>query len=103
MGVDLIGWRDCELQKPLAPAGFLQKLKMRAYLRVVEQQVPPEQRDTVTITVVVNDQERDLTGKEIREQAEEFQRGIPACAERTLSAGKPRGCYDCVPYPVDER
>jgi hypothetical protein len=103
MGVDLIGWRDCGLQEPLAPTGFLQKLKMRAYLRVVEQQVPPDQRDTVKLTIVVNDRERELTGKEIREQAEAFQRGIPECATCPLAGGKQLGCYHYVTYPVDER
>ncbi len=103
MGADLIGWRDCDLQKPLGASGFLQKLKMKSYLRVIESQVPPGQREDVTITVVVNDSQRDLTYREIRDQAETFQAGIPACATCPLAGGEQLGCYHYVTYPVDAR
>lgn len=103
MGADLIGWRDCELQKPLGQSGFLQKLKMKSYLRVIESQVPPEAREKVAITVVVNDRQRELTYPEIRDQAETFQRGIPACATCPLAGGEQLGCYHYVTYPVDAR
>jgi hypothetical protein len=103
MGADLIGWRDCDLQRPLRPEGFLQKLKMKAYLHVVESRVPAGQRDGVEVTVVVNGNERNLTYREIREQAETFQRGIPECASCPLSGGQQLGCYRYVTYPVDAR
>jgi hypothetical protein len=103
MGADLIGWRDCELQKPLGQSGFLQKLKMKSYLRVIESQVPPEARENVAVTVIVNDHQRELTYPQIREQAETFQRGIPACASCPLSGGEQLGCYHYVTYPVDAR
>jgi hypothetical protein len=103
MGADLIGWRNCELQQPLGEAGFLQKLKMKSYLRVIEAQVPEGARESVAITVVVNDAQRELTYPEIREQAETFQRGIPACATCPLSGGEQLGCYHYVTYPVDAR
>src|SRR6478609_3471683 len=100
MGADLIGWRDCELQRPLGPQGFLGKLKMKTYLRVIEQQVPPDKREAVKITVVVNDRQRELSYPEIREQAEAFQRGIPECARCPLASGQQLGCYHYVTYPV---
>ena len=103
MGADLIGWRDCDLQKPLGQSGFLQKLKMKSYLRVIESQVPPEAREQVAVTVVVNDRQRELTYPEIREAAETFRRGIPACASCPLSGGEQLGCYHYVTYPVDAR
>ena len=103
MGADLIGWRDCELQKPLGESGFLQKLKMKSYLRVIEAQVPEEARENVAVTVVVNDTQRELTYPQIREQAETFQRGIPACATCPLSGGEQLGCYHFVTYPIDAR
>jgi hypothetical protein len=103
MGADLIGWRDCELQKPLGPSGFLQKLKMKAYLRAVESQVPEGQREAVKVTIVVNDREREMSYPEIRAQAEGFQRGIPECASCPLSGGKQLGCYHYVTYPLDAR
>ena len=102
MGADLIGWRDCELQRSLGPRGFLGKLKMKSYLRVIEAQVPEPQRESVEVTVVVNDRERALTYREIRDEAATFQHGIPACAQCPLSAGQPLGCYHFVTYPVDE-
>ena len=103
MGADLIGWRDCDLQKPLGPNGFLQKLKMKSYLRVIETQVPPAQRPGMTITVVVNDQQRELSYEEIRDAAQQFQAGIPACATCPLSGGEQLGCYHFVTYPLDAR
>jgi hypothetical protein len=101
MGADLIGWRNCELQRPLGPAGFLQKLKMQAYLRAIESQVPEGKRDGIKVNVVVNDRERQLTYPEIREAAETFQRGIPECASCPLSSGNQLGCYHYITYPVD--
>jgi hypothetical protein len=102
MGADLIGWRNCELQKPLGAAGFHGKLKMKAYLRVIESQVPEDKRADVSVTIVVNDRERELSYGEIREQAETFQRGIPACATCPLAGGEQLGCYKYVTYPLDE-
>lgn len=103
MGCDLIGWRDCELQRPLGDAGFLQKLKMVSYLRVIEAQVPAAQRDQVKIAVIVNDTQRQLAYPEIRAEAERFQEGIPGCATCPLAEGRQLGCYHYVTYPVDER
>jgi hypothetical protein len=103
MGADLIGWRDCELQRPLGPEGFLQKLKMRAYMRAVESQVPEGRRETVKVVVVVDDRKRELTYAEIRAQAEGFERGIPGCASCPLSQGRSLGCYHFITYPLDAR
>ena len=101
MGADLIGWRNCELQQPLGESGFLQKLKMKSYLRVIS--IPEGARENVAITVIVNDTQRELTYPQIREQAETFQRGIPACATCPLAGGEQLGCYHYVTYPVDAR
>jgi hypothetical protein len=101
MGADVIGWRDCPLQKPLGTAGFLGKLKMTAYLRAIEAQVPADERAGVQVTVVVNDRQRSLSYEDIREQAETFQAGIPDCATCPLAAGRQLGCYHFVTYPVD--
>lgn len=103
MGADVIGWRGCPLQQPLGPQGFLGKLKMKAYLRAIESQVPPEARENVKVTVVVNDTERELTYKEILGQAQQFQAGIPECQSCPLSGGNQLGCYHFVTYPVDAR
>ncbi len=103
MGADLIGWRNCELQQSLGQRGFLENLKMKAYKRAVESQVPEAQRARVKVAVVTNGVERELTYTEICEKADTFERGIPACATCPLSAGKPLGCYHYVTYPVDAR
>ncbi|HEY4178071.1 MAG TPA: hypothetical protein VGM90_14590 [Kofleriaceae bacterium] len=101
MGADIIGWRECPLQRSLGQKGFLGKLKMRAYMAAVESQVPEGERENVAVTVVVNDTERDLTYREIRAEAEQFQAGIPECASCPLSGGRQLGCYKFVKYPVD--
>jgi len=103
MGADLIGWRNCDLQKPLGVRGFLQKLKMKSYLAAIESQVPEGQRDNVEVTILVNDTQRQLKYTEIRDQAEAFKRGIPECATCPLSGGAQLGCYQFVRYPVDAR
>jgi hypothetical protein len=103
MGADIIGWRNCALQKQLGQDGFLGKLKMRAYQRVIEQQVPPEARDKVQVRVKVTGRpDRDLGYAEIRAAADEFARGIPECETCIISRGKPLGCYQYVTYPIDE-
>jgi hypothetical protein len=91
------------LQQPLGPQGFLGKLKMKAYLRAIESQVPEGARDDVKVTVVVNDSQRELTYKEILAQAQQFQAGIPECASCPLSGGDQLGCYHFITYPVDAR
>lgn len=105
MGADLIGWRGCELQRGLGPQGFLGKLKMKSYLTVIEERVPPAARATVKVQVVVHRPEgpvqRALGYDEIREEAATFQRGVPACASCPLAGGAPVGCYRYVTYPID--
>jgi hypothetical protein len=105
MGADLIGWRECPLQMRLGPQGFLSKLKLRAYKELIEQMVPPADRESQEITVVINGpdgpREKSLTYAQIREESTEFLRGIPDCASCALSGGKPLGCYHFVVYPVD--
>lgn len=106
MGADLIGWRDCELQRGVGgPDGFLGKLKMRSYQSAIESQVPPEARETVRVQVIVNRPEgpvqRALSYPEIRAEVASFAAGIPACASCPLSGGAPLGCYRYVTYPVD--
>lgn len=103
MGADLIGWRNCELQQSLGQRGFLENLKMKAYKRAVEAQVPEGQRAQVQVTVVTNGEERELTYEQICAKANTFEAGIPACADCPLSAGKQLGCYHYVTYPVDAR
>ncbi len=104
MGADLIGWRNCQLQRTLGPQGFLQRLKMRAYRSVLEAQVPPEQLEETSVAVIVNGERRDLTYREIRRLAEEMAAGSPECCSCPLTVeGQPLGCYHFVTYPVDVR
>lgn len=103
MGADLIGWRNCELQQSLGQRGFLENLKMKAYKRAVESQVPEAQRAKVKVAVITNGVERELSYPEICAKADTFERGVPECATCPLSSGKPLGCYYYVTYPVDAR
>jgi hypothetical protein len=106
MGADLIGWRECELQRGLQPAGFLGKLKMQSYRRMIETQVPPEARASVKVTVQVHRPEgpveRPLSYGEIVAEAEALAAGSPECPSCPVGGGAPLGCYRYVVYPVDE-
>jgi hypothetical protein len=102
MGADFIGWRDCRLQAGLGPEGFLGKLKLRSYQDVIEERVPEDRWETVSVVVRVTGRpERQLTYGEICKEIEAFGQGIPECATCPLAGGKPLGCYRYVTYPVD--
>lgn len=102
MGADYIGWRGCALQESLGSDGFLGKLKLRAYKKVLEEQVPPERRDLVKVTVAVTGRgERAIDYPTIVRELGEFERGIPECADCPLAGGSPIGCYRYVSYPID--
>lgn len=102
MGADYVGFRSCTLQQSLGDAGFLGKLKLRAYKSAIEAQVPPEKRSVVKIQVQVTGGEtRELDYAGICRDLETFQAGSPECASCPLSGGNPVGCYRYVGYPVD--
>jgi hypothetical protein len=106
MGADFIGWRGCSLQDEVRPEGFLAKLKLRSYRRVLEEQVPDDQRADVKLQLVVDrgdgPEERTLTYAGIVEELGVFEAGTDECAECPLSGGgNPVGCYRYVGYPVD--
>lgn len=106
MGADYIGWRNCSLQADLQAAGFLGKLKLRSYRRVLEQQVPDDRREAVELQLVVDrgtgPEERTLTYAGIIDELGAFEAGTDECASCPLSGGgKPVGCYRYVGYPVD--
>jgi hypothetical protein len=102
MGADLIGWRNCSLQRELEPGGFLGKLKLRSYQQLIEDRVPPDKRAGIEIEVqVIGRGAKALTYEQIREGAEGFRRGSPECAQCPLAGGAPLGCYKYVTYPVD--
>ena len=106
MGADFIGWRRCSLQEELRPQGFLAKLKLRAYRRVLEERVPVDQREAVQLQVVIDrgdgPTERTIGYPDIVAELGVFEAGIEQCATCPLSGGgKPVGCFRYVGYPVD--
>ncbi len=102
MGADYLGWRSCSLQAPLGKAGFLQKLKLRAYRRVIENKVEAAKRDSIRVRVdIVGRGAVDLTYPGILEQLGSFEQGVPECATCPLGNGGPLECYRYVSYPVD--
>ncbi len=102
MGADFIGWRNCPLQAELGPAGFLGKLKLRAYKAVIEERIPEDRWETVEVVVRVTGRpDRQLGHGAICQELAAFEQGIPACATCPLAGGKPLGCYRYVTYPVD--
>ena len=103
MGADYVGWRGCSLQQDLGEEGFLGKLKLRGYRRVIEERVPPERRDVVRISVSVTGRgERELDHAGIVAELADFERGVADCATCPLASdGAPVSCYRYVTYPVD--
>jgi hypothetical protein len=103
MGVDIIGWRNCSLQEQLGPEGFLGKLKLRAYRRIVEEQIPEEKRAETKIKVKVTGKpDRELSYSEICKELGEFLKGIPECHTCPLSKNhQPLRCYYYISYPID--
>lgn len=103
MGADYLGWRNCSLQAPLGKEGFLRKLKLRAYRRVIEEKVPKEQRDSIRLRVdVLGRGATEMTYPGILEQLGAFEAGAPECKTCPLGNGAPLDCYRYVSYPVDE-
>lgn len=102
MGADVVGWRDCTLQRELGPAGFLSKLKLRSYRKLVEERVSPDQREGIELVVRVDGRpERRMSYATIRREVEVFGEGVPDCQTCPLARGKPVGCYRTVSYPLD--
>lgn len=103
MGADVIGWRNCRLQHELEPAGFLSKLKLKMYRGAIEAQVPPDERETIRVTVQgSNRAPKELTYRGIVDEIATFEQGIPDCASCVVGGGQALGCYRYVTYPVDE-
>lgn len=103
MGADYVGFIGRELQAPLGVEGFLQHIKLRAYKRAVEEQVPPAQRANVRVTVSTNGRTRELTWSDLVTRLGDFERGCPSCATCIVGGGAPVGCYRFVTYPVDAK
>ena len=101
MGLDVVGWRDCSLQRELQFETFMQRLKLRAYKKSVEDNFPAEARQAAKVHVSINDEQQALSYAEICEQLNSFERGIPECTDCPLSGGAPVGCYRYVSYPID--
>lgn len=103
MGADYLGWRSCPLQNALGPADFLGKLKLRAYRRVIEEQVPEDRRAELSIQIQVTGREnRTLNYPGILSELGSFEAGIPDCASCPLSPDKtPLGCYHYITYPIE--
>lgn len=102
MGADVLGWRDCSLQKALGRDGFLRKLKLRSYRRVIEEKVAADKRDTIRVRVdIVGRGAEELSYAGILEQLGKFEAGAPECAGCPLGGGAPLDCYRYISYPVD--
>ncbi|MBI5534694.1 MAG: hypothetical protein HY898_18355 [Deltaproteobacteria bacterium] len=102
MGVDILGWRSCHLQDALGASSFLGKIKLRSYQRLIERQIPEDQRRGARIAVQgANDVPREWTYKEIWQEMEYFHRGTPECRQCPLGSDGAVGCYRTISYPID--
>ncbi len=102
MGADYVGFIGCELQRELGREGFQRKLKLAAFRRAVEGQVPPAQRANVKIQVMgANRRPETLSYDGILEQLGTFEQGCASCRTCMVGEREPLGCYRYVTYPVD--
>jgi hypothetical protein len=102
MGADIIGWRGCPLQASLGEEGFLGKLKLRAYARAIEEQVPEAHREKIELVVRVSGRpDRSLRYRDICAEAAAFAEGAPECPACPLGRGRALGCYHYLTYPID--
>lgn len=74
MGLDAIGWRNCDAQEELGPDGFFAAVVARAH----------------------------APGAVTSEGGRAFERHAAACDGCPLSGGRPFGCHRTVAYPIDE-
>ncbi|HEY3359395.1 MAG TPA: hypothetical protein VGQ83_39460 [Polyangia bacterium] len=101
MGADIIGWRNCSLQRELGPARFLEQVKLRAYRDAIDQALPPERRRSAQISVATNGVVRQLGYAAVAAAAEKFGLGCPECAGCAVGRGTTIGCARFVTYPLD--
>lgn len=101
MGLDIYGWRNCAVQKELAE-GFLGKLKMRSYKEAVDERLPEDKRQTVKVSLTINDETTQLDYSELEESVQWLQARADECSSCPLANGIAYGCYRYVPYPIDE-
>lgn len=102
--VDIVGWRDCALQRSLGEAYFVSKLFRVRWLRAVDERVPADARTTMelaTIDAVNLGCTRQLGYEEVRRQVAHLRSATDECARCPLSRGQPIGCHQVLTYPVD--
>jgi hypothetical protein len=102
MGADIIGWRNCSLQRDNGREGFLWKLKLLSMREMVETQVPEHQRHQLRMQLRgTNRQSIELNYQTILEELSSFENGFSECASCPIAFGQPLGCHKYITYPVD--
>jgi hypothetical protein len=102
MGADIIGWRNCQLQRQLGANGFFWKQKLRTMKGVVERQIPEASRHGLRISLgSVGSDRREITYSEIVQELASFDAGTHECASCPISGGRPIGCHRYITYPID--
>ncbi|NOK38859.1 hypothetical protein HMI49_37300 [Corallococcus exercitus] len=102
MGADVVGFRGCALQNELGEAGFLRKLKLKAYKDAADAAVPPERKPKLKLNIRIGDTPPvSMAYPDLEQEAEAFTRRVSGCEDCPITEGAPVGCYAYVSYPID--
>jgi hypothetical protein len=102
MGIDIVGWRNCPLQKRLGQDEFLAKLKLKTYRQAAESLAPNKLDDLQIKIRITGRPDRTMTYRSICEELTEVFEGIPECDSCPISSGRKLGCYHYITYPLDK-
>jgi hypothetical protein len=111
MGIDIVFWKPCSLQRALGVEQFLDTMKLTSYKAAAEQMAPhrlaqlkirvqrtslAEQDDTPA------EEAATLTYAEVCARLDAAGKAAPDCASCLESGGHERGSYHYISYPIDE-
>lgn len=102
MGIDFVGWKNCQLQEQLGEDGFLDAMKLAALRATAEQQFGPNLAGRVFKLPSAAGGARQLSYEQVVAELGDLAAAAPECADCLNSAGRKRGSYHYVSYPLDE-
>ena len=102
MGIDIVCWKKCELQRTMDVEQFLGLVKLTSYKATAER-MAPDRLDRLKIKVQLGDEPaRTMTYREICDGIDEAANSAPGCAACLRSGGRDDGSYHYLSYPIDD-
>ena len=102
MGIDIVCWKNCELQRTMDVEQFLALVKLTAYKATAER-MAPDRLDRLKIKVQRGDEpSRTMTYREICDAIDDAAKAAPGCADCLRSGGREDGSYHYLSYPIDD-